>query len=137
MSTMWTCPKCQRFFRNANQYHSCDTGSLEDHFINKPSYLKEIYNRLIEILDTIGPTQLQVIKSAIYLKKRSTFVAIKARKDHLMIEFSLNTEMNHAKIEKTMRLSNHRVVHVIHLAHSDEIDQQLIQWLGMAYSLCA
>ena len=135
--TTWTCPKCQRFFRNANQYHSCDTGSLEDHFITKPTYLKEIYTQLIEILEGIGPTQLQVIKSAIYLKKRSTFVAIKARKDHLMIEFSLNKEMNHSKIEKTMRMSDHRVVHIIHLTHQDEIDQQLIKWLEQAYALCA
>jgi len=134
---MWTCPNCQRFFRNANQYHSCATGSLDDHFINKQPYIKEIYNRLIEMLAPIGPTQLQVIKSAIYLKKRSTFVAIKARKDHLMIEFSLNKEMTHVKIEKTIRLSAHRIVHVIHLARVDDIDPQLIQWLGQAYSLCA
>lgn len=134
---MWTCPNCQRGFRNANQYHSCDSGSLEDHFVNKQPYLREIYNRLMETLNQLGPMQIQIIKSAIYIKKRSTFLAIKTRKDHLMIEFSLNREMNNPKIEKTLRLSPHKIVHVIHLGKKEEIDHELVTWLGQSYSLCA
>jgi len=44
---MWTCPKCKRSFKKANQSHSCILITEESLFIKRSPELKELYDKIV------------------------------------------------------------------------------------------
>jgi hypothetical protein len=132
---MWICTKCERKFKSANQFHSCSTNTLESHFLRKPVEIKEIYEKLAGKLADIGTLQTSIVKSAIFLKKESTYLEIKVKNDYLLIAFYLDREGLEYPIVRTLQISKNRFVHVVHLYKSEDIDEQLIKWLTLSYQL--
>lgn len=132
---MWICPKCSRTFRTLHQAHSCNVSDLEEHFQKKPEFLREIFNLLLDEVDHIGETSLSIVRSAIFLKKQSTYLEIKVRKDHLLVGFYLARELSGLPIVKTLKISKNRIVHVVNLYNPKDVDEQLKGWLRESYSL--
>jgi hypothetical protein len=79
--------------------------------------------------------QINAVKSAIFFKIQSTYIAIKPKRDCLVIEFYLENEVNEFPVSRAVRLSKKRVAHEIHLQHPDEINAQIISWLKQSYKL--
>jgi hypothetical protein len=132
---MWSCPKCNRSFKSANQYHSCAVIDIESHFKNKPQVIRDIFDKLTAVVKTIGETDINVVKSAIFLKKRTTFIEIKPKKEYVLIAFYLENEVTEFPVVRSLQTSKNRIAHVVHLQHPDEINTQLITWLKQSYKL--
>ena len=132
---MWTCPKCNRTFRTTNQSHSCATIEIDSHFANKPAVIKEIYEKLLLRVNEIVKVNINVVKSAIFLKTSSTFIEIKPRKEYLLIAFYLDRELKEFPIAGTLQISKNRIVHEIHLQKPDDINRQVISLLKESYKL--
>src|SRR5437762_13125184 len=92
--SIWVCPNCRRPFKNNNQWHSCVQVKDEAVFQNKNPKLKKIYDKLKQEVLKFGEVSISPDKSAIFFKVRSTFLAVKPRKDSLAIEFVLNQAVN-------------------------------------------
>lgn len=133
--TMWTCPKCKRSFRSTNQCHSCKTIDPIDHFKNKPPVVKEIYDKLITTVNKIGPVTINAVKSAIFLKTKSTYIEIKPKKKYVVIAFYLDKEVNESPISRVVQLGKNRFAHLIHLQNPTDINKQVIDWLKESYKL--
>ena len=72
---MWTCPKCQRSFRNANQNHSCTLVSKEDLFARWPAFLKELYKKTALIVKGLGEYREEaVLPDVIFSKQKAVFL---------------------------------------------------------------
>jgi hypothetical protein len=54
----WSCPKCQRVFRQVNQRHACGTGSREEVLRNRPAELVHIYELIEAHAKTLGPIEI-------------------------------------------------------------------------------
>lgn len=133
---MWTCPKCNRIFRNTNQQHTCQLVTVETIFANRPPFLQTIYQRILEIIDTFGYYRIEPIPfDVIRLKTKSTFVSIKRKKDHLEISFYLDHLEDVPPIAKYLQMSKNRVVHVVPVDGVEDIDTQLIDWIRSSYEL--
>ena len=63
----WRCPKCGREFSKKNQFHSCVSVSIDEHFKNKPPKLKEIFDYLRENVKKFGQIRIDAVKTAINL----------------------------------------------------------------------
>jgi hypothetical protein len=131
----WMCPKCHRRFKNPNQAHSCVRENPGDQFLKSEPHVKAIYNKLLREIRKFGPVNISPVRIGIMLKNESTFVAIKARKQFLDIEFLLPVELNEFPIHKTFRVSKQRVAHFIRLESPDEITKQILGWLKESYRL--
>lgn len=132
---MWICPNCNRGFRAKNQSHSCAVYSFDAHFANKSPVVKATFNRLTEVVDSIGEVNINVLRSAIFLKTDSTFLEIKVKKDYLIIAFFMDTEINEFPVSSTLQISRNRIVHTIHLEKPEDITPQIIAWLEHSYKL--
>lgn len=132
---MWICPKCKRNFRSTNQWHSCKTIDAVDHFKNKPPVIKAIYDKLIATVNKIGPVTINAVKSAIFLKTKSTYIEIKPKKEYVLIAFFLDKEVKEFPISRVVQLSKNRFAHVIHLQNPTDINKQVIVWLKESYKL--
>jgi hypothetical protein len=105
------------------------------HFQNKPVVIKDIFNKLISVVKQIGKVNINVVSSAILLKKNTTYIEIKPRKEYLLIAFYLAGERKEFPVSRSLRISRQRVVHTIHLQHPGDIDDTVIGLLRESYSL--
>lgn len=133
---MWTCPKCKRSFRNANQNHSCILISKEDLFAKRPAVLKKLYDKIVSAVKKLGECREEtVLPDVIFFKTRSTFLGVKLKKDHLEVEFFLDHHEENPSIAKWLQTSKHRFAHVVKIDSNEDITTQLTEWIQHSYHL--
>jgi len=133
---MWTCPKCKRSFRNANQNHSCVLVSKDDLFAKRPAFLKKLYNKIVSEVKKLGEYREEtVLPDVIFFKTRSTFLAVKVKKDFLEVEFFLDHHEDDPSIAKWLQTSKHRFAHVVKVDSDEDITTQLTDWIKHSYHL--
>ena len=133
---MWTCKKCGRVFKNANQQHTCKLISKADLFIKRPDNLKTLYDKVVAVIKTFGEFREEtVLPDVIFFKTKSTFMAVKVKKDHLDIEFFLDHLENVPPVSKYLQTSKNRVAHIVPIDTSQDINSQLKKWMRASYRL--
>ena len=133
---MWTCPNCGRSFKNANQNHSCRLISKDALFVKRSPQLKSLYKKIVEIVQQFGKFREETVPpDVIFFKTRSTFLAVKVKKDHLDIEFFLDHLESAPPVSKYLQTSKHRVAHIVPIDNEKDIDGQLTKWLKDSYNL--
>ena len=77
---LWRCPKCDRDFANRNQTHTCAAlHSLEHHFEGKPPEIRQLFDRLRAMVESIGPVRVLPEKTRIAFQARMSFAQVTAR----------------------------------------------------------
>ena len=133
---MWTCKKCGRAFKNANQQHTCKLISKYDLFIKRPEHLKTLYDKVSAVVKTFGEFREEtVLPDVIFFKTKSTFMAVKVKKDHLDIEFFLDHLENVPPVSKYLQTSKNRVAHIVPIDSPQDINSQLKKWMKASYHL--
>lgn len=133
---MWTCPKCNRSFRNTNQNHSCILISKENLFVKRPAALKSLYDKIVSVVKDLGEYREEtVLPDVIFFKTKATFLAVKVKKDHLEVEFFLDHHEDDPSIAKWLQTSKNRFAHVVKIDSEEEINRQLKEWMGHSYYL--
>lgn len=133
-SILWTCPNCNRQFQRKNQSHSCKIFPLENHFEGKPAG-KALFENLINKLDkNLGIFKIQSLECCIHFDHISTFATAKIFRDKIQIEFSLPLKIIDKRIIKIVQLSRNKYLHFTDIYNSEEIDNELIEWMKQANS---
>lgn len=132
---MWTCPECGKKFRNRNQWHSCYRFSLDDHLIKKSENIRSTILLLIRNIEQFGPLQLNPVKSSIQVKAGATFLSIRAKKDHVELEFQLGRQIDDFPVHRVVRISGKRYLHFVYIQDPDDVDETLLGWLKESYGL--
>jgi len=81
--------------------------------------------------------RLNSVKNAILFRVKSTFLAIKPKKDFLDIEFVLDEKIDEFPIYKTVQASKFKWAHFIRIESPEEVDEQLILWFRQACTTCS
>jgi len=68
---MWTCPLCNRQFKNANQVHSCNDKTLDDFLQGKSPHTIELFYHFIAEYKSIGDITVHPTKSMIAISGQS------------------------------------------------------------------
>ena len=131
----WICPKCNRLFKHATNYHSCVKVNADIHFANKKPNVKAVYEKILKETKKFGKVNVSPVQSSILLKNVSTFLGIKPRKDSVDIDFFLPEETNEFPIYKTFRYTKNKAVHCVRLESPKEVDKQLVNWMKISYSM--
>jgi hypothetical protein len=132
---MWTCPECGRIFEKAKQPHSCHKVSLEQHFKNKDK-AKELFDYLVERINSkIGKCQIISIPCCIHLFGNYDFLAALPKKDKLEIRFALDRKLDSSRLKQYVLMSTKVYKNCIDISKTEEINEELIQWLNQAYHL--
>ena len=138
LTAMWTCKKCGRSFRNTNQPHTCKLISKNDLFVKRPAHLKKLYQQVEAVVKTFGAFREEaILPDVIFFKTKSTFMAVKMKKDHLDIEFFLDHVEDAPPVSKYLQTSKHRVAHLVPIDEEKDINPQLKKWMKESYLLIA
>jgi predicted transport protein len=133
---MWTCPRCKRTFKRKDQQHSCTLIGKESLFEKRPVEMKKLFDQIEKIINKFGESRQETVKpDTIFFKTKSTFLAIKVKKDHLEVEFFLDHIENAPPVSKYLQTSKHRVAHVVPVDNPGDISQQLVKWMKNSYEL--
>ena len=133
---MWQCPKCNRSFKNNNQFHSCETYTEEDHLKDKDDFIKELYTTLLNVINKhIEKYTIDSVHCCIHLVTQTTFAAIELQNSSLKISFISKKPIKSKLIMKQEIYSANRVNNIIKVFKKDDIDEELIDWLKAAYEI--
>jgi predicted transport protein len=108
----------------------------ESHFVNKLQNVMDTYNVIRNEVMKFEGVKINSVKNAILFQAKSNFLAVKPKKSHLDIEFVLNERIEEFPIHKTFQATKSKIAHFVRLESSDEVDEQLISWLKMAFKSC-
>ena len=130
---LWTCPKCGRQFERQGQSHSCKSFPLAKHFANKPrgASLYETFLRSVKM--QVGSFKIESLECCIHLVSTFTFAAVKIFKDKIRVDFSLSRKLKNKRIIDTVQMSAHRYLYVVDIMNEDEIEEELMTWIGEAH----
>lgn len=131
----WQCPKCGRRFSHRNQWHSCVSYSIQDHFRGKPASLKRIFDSLLKELRAYGPVRIDAVKTSINLAGKSHFGGVRVGQDSLNVGFVLHRVVKDKRIVRKLKVDRNKFVHTVNLTRLEDVDAQLLGWLREAYAL--
>ena len=135
LTPMWTCPNCQRKFKHTNQDHSCAVTAIESHFFNTEPHVIVAFEKLVQVVNDLGPHEVSSVKHAILFTASTHFLAVKPKRKWLDIEFVLPFPVEGFPIYKTVRASKQKWAHFVRLESEDEVDERLAEWLREAYTV--
>ena len=104
-------------------------------FEGKPAALRATYDRLISELKQFGVLKESAKQTSIQLEKGSGFAGVHPRKDHFLLEFRTDYEIDDPRILNIQKISTQRFEHSVRLEKESDVDGQLMSWLMDAYEL--
>ena len=135
VGSLWKCPNCGRRFANRNQWHSCVSYSVDDHFRGKPAALKETFDFLLQKVGEFGHVRVDAVKTSINIAAKSHFAGVQVLKTSLKLGFMYDRPLDDKRILSSQQLSDTNWSHTVSLAQKADVDAQLLDWLRHAYSL--
>ena len=132
---MWTCLKCGRIFKKANQPHTCRKIALNQHFRNKDK-AKELFDYLVNQINTkIGRCKVISIPCCVHLFGKYDFLAALPKKDRLEIRFALDRKVDSPGLKQSVPMSKKVYKNCFDIGSKEEIDKEFISWLKESYHL--
>jgi len=95
--------------------------------------VSEIYVAVMEHLSSLGPLHEDAVNVGIFLKSDRKIAEFRPRVRSVLLSLYLPYELNDVRIARTLPAAADRIVHMINLTSSDQIDDQLREWLTEAY----
>jgi hypothetical protein len=107
--------------------------SLEEYFSTGPERERPIFEAVMEHLDTVGPTHIEPVSVGIFIKRSRTFAELRPKTKWVALSFSLNRQVDSAKIARRMKGSGSRMYYVVNLKGPEDLDDDMRAWLTESY----
>lgn len=129
---MWTCPECDRNFKNTNQSHMCTNTTIDDIFADKPAELLLAFDKLLVGVIDWEPSSVGTSTKAVIFTKEKAWLIVKPMAKALDIKFYYPTLINHKLIKKTNDYGG-KIAHHIRIKNDIEVNNDLLNLLYKAY----
>ncbi len=133
---MWTCPKCERNFKSANQWHSCSNRTIDELLEGKPDELVLAFDRiLLEVIDW-KPCSVGVAKKSIVFASKKAWLIVKPMSKELDLKFYNDQALENDALKKVVETYG-KFAHHIRIHEEYELTEDVFQLLkiGHQYSL--
>ena len=129
---MWTCPECGRSFANKNQWHACQTTTVEDVLDAKSDLAVSIYEAVVEALESAGDFRIHPQKTRIAFISRMTFAGVSLAQRWVDLSFMLARPLDDIRVRRLELFGPSSWGHTVRLSHSEEVDADVKAWLAEA-----
>jgi len=131
----WTCPGCDRTFRQVNQRHACGVGSRSVLLKNRPPALVALYGKLEATVRSFGAVEVVARDRYALFRTTRIFTDLTVMRDALRVVIHLGREVSAPYFIKVAR-GDKRVSHVTKIRTSAEL-RAITPLLREAYELAA
>jgi hypothetical protein len=132
---LWQCPSCGHRFVTANIWHSCGRYRIEDHFTGKEPIVRQLFDRLDEVIRGFGPVNVYAQKTSIVFQVRVRFARAMPKKQWLDGHFWLKRRAGHARLTKVEHLLRADWIHWFRLASPEDLDREFVKLLRESYAI--
>ena len=94
---------------------------------------RELYELLLEELQQFGPVREIKKMTSIALENRKAFGSVIIRERSIKLKFKCSYKITDPRILRAEPVAKKTYEHTLTLSSKDEIDEQLLTWLGEAY----
>ncbi|HEX6444601.1 MAG TPA: DUF5655 domain-containing protein [Streptosporangiales bacterium] len=130
----WTCPRCDREFARAKQSHTCVPGCTVDAtFAGRPPQQRQVYDALLRYLTTLGPVHEDAVSVGVFLKRERKLAEVRPRSADVLVLLFLPYPVENVRIRPMAGSRGARIVHRLPLRGPDEVDDDVLDWLTIAY----
>lgn len=129
---MWTCPQCGRSFANKNQWHACQTTTIEDVLDLKTDLAVSIYQAVVAALERAGEFRIHPQKTRIAFISRMTFAGVSLARRWADLSFILPEPLEDDRIRRLELYGPTSWGHTIRLAEPADVDGDVEAWLARA-----
>ena len=131
----WTCPGCDRTFRQVNQRHACGVGSRSVLLKDRPPALVALYGKLEATVRSFGAVEVVARDRYALFRTTRIFTDLTVMRDALRVVIHLGREVSAPYFIKVAR-GDKRVSHVTKIRTSAEL-RAITPLLREAYELAA
>lgn len=132
---LWTCPKCGNVFANKNQWHSCKKYTLDQTFVNSEPFVRALFDRLREMVESVGPVRIQAYRDRVAFIVRVRFMGASPKKRWLDVGFWLPRRIEHNRFRKVETITPTDHVHYLRITDDGELDGQVMAWIRECYAV--
>ena len=132
---LWRCATCGREFANRNQSHACGTHDLAHHFRNKSPEIRTLFDRVVEMIEKIGPVRILPEKTRIAFQVRMSFAQITPRQRWLDGHVVLARRLESPRFRRVETFSPRNHLHAFRITNASDLDAEFRAWLVEAYAV--
>jgi hypothetical protein len=132
--TRWVCPRCDREFGRASQGHTCVPGcTVDETFATRPPEQRAVYDAILAHLQSLGPVHEDAVGVGVFLKRDRKLAEVRPRSRDVLLGLYLPRAVHDPRIAKVLAPGSPRVVHLLMLRSTSEVDGQVRDWLTEAF----
>lgn len=129
---MWTCPRCERRFKNDNQSHYCTTKSIDELFEGKPDELLLAFDKVLIKVFEFGDISIGASVNTVIFTNKKAFLIVRPMSKLLDLKFYSAEEIKSGKLHKVGAYGK-KFYHHIRVKNEDEVDDEVVQLLRKGY----
>ena len=100
-----------------------------------PVWVAEVYQPIIEHLNTLGPVHEDAVDVGIFLKSDRKLASFRPKVRSAELWLFLPEAIDDPRISRSIQTGLDRIVSLVKLTAAGEVDDQVKAWLTMAYDL--
>ena len=132
---LWRCPDCGHGFVTRNMWHSCSNYSLESHFAKCTPVVRQIFDRFLEVIETIGPVTVIPQETRIAIQAKVRFAGGVARERWFLANLWLTRRVRHPKLRRVEQYSPASFGHQFRFDSVADIDRAFEDLVHEAYAV--
>jgi hypothetical protein len=131
----WKCPLCKKEYARKNQYHMCETSSLDSLLKGLDPQFQKAYRAYHAYVKKFKGVRFSTSKKAVTFSTDKAFTFAHPKTVGVDICFFLAETVNDLLIFRTQRYSQKKVAHFVRLERPQDLTRQVKQWIKVAYHL--
>jgi hypothetical protein len=128
------CHHCKQWIEQG-EAHDCWTTTEAALTRDLPDDLREAWERLRETAAGFGQQRIYASGHAIMFARRTCYFFVRPKKQFLEICVFLGRTVKASQVRRVDRTSKSKLVHIIRIAHRDEVEAPVTDWLREAYEM--
>jgi len=109
--------------------------TVREHFENRAPEVKATYAAILKAAKKLGPVKEEAKKTSIHLVRKSAFAGVATRKSALILTLKSDSDVTNERVSKREQVSANRWYFEVKLEAPEQVNRELVDWLGRAYEL--
>jgi len=128
------CYHCKQWVEDG-EAHDCWTTTEAALTQDLPEDLQEAWERLHEAAVSFGEQRIYASHHSIMFSRKACYFFVRPKRSRLELCVFLGRRLNVPQVKRIAGETRHKVAHLFHVKHRDEVEAPLTDWLQEAYRL--
>jgi hypothetical protein len=128
------CYHCKQWIEQGAA-HDCWTTTEQALTRDLPEDLREAWERLRETASSFGDQRIYASHKSIMFSRKSCYFFVRPNQRFLEVCVFLRRSLKAPQVRRIEQASKSKLVHVLRIAHRDEVEAPITDWLREAYEV--